>query len=161
MHDLRIKPVPFTDADLDAARGLRLELADILPPDYDTDFCLARWHKAYKGDKDAIRSRLMELLEHRQTIGYNTENIVESCSRLEFARKTFERFAISSLKLDTFSDDVAVFVQKMEGADLKEIVKIMPLSNVIHSYYLLHEAFQVFFGCVKRSTYLCNFSVPC
>jgi hypothetical protein len=142
MHDLRIKPESFTDAELEAARGLRLELADILPPDYDTDFCLARWHKAYKGDKDAIRSRLMELLEHRQTIGYNTENIVESCSRLEFARKTFERFAISSLKLDTFSDDVAVFVQKMEGADLKEIVKIMPLSNVIHSYYLLHEAFQ-------------------
>jgi len=44
--------------------------------------------------------------------------------------------------MDVFSDDVAVFVQKMENSDLKKIMTIMPLSNVLHSYYFLQTCFQ-------------------
>lgn len=35
-----------------------------------------------------------------------------------------------------------VFVQKMDKTDIKEIMKIMPLSNVLHSYFFLQTAFQ-------------------
>jgi len=142
MHDQRVKPEPFAEAELEAARALRLELADILPKDYDTDFSLARWHRAYNGDKDKIRQKLGELIGHRRMLGYSTENIVERCTSVDMAKKTFERFAISHLSQKVLSDDVVVFVQKMDGADIKEIMKVMPLSYVLHSYYMLHESFQ-------------------
>jgi hypothetical protein len=44
--------------------------------------------------------------------------------------------------LGVFSDDVAVFIQKMDKTDLKEIMKIMPLSKVLHAYYFLQTALQ-------------------
>uniref|UniRef100_A0A7E4UP29 CRAL-TRIO domain-containing protein n=1 Tax=Panagrellus redivivus TaxID=6233 RepID=A0A7E4UP29_PANRE len=135
-------PEPFTDEEIAAARKLRLRLADTLPEEFDSDFFIGRWMRMYKNDEKTLENKLNELIEHRRAFGYNGENILQKCQELEFAKKTFERFGISDLKMDVFSDNVAVFVQKMEGADLKEITKVIPLSYVIHSYYLLHECFQ-------------------
>jgi hypothetical protein len=44
--------------------------------------------------------------------------------------------------MDVFSDDVVVFIQKMEGTCLKKIMEMMPLSNVLHSYFFLQTCFQ-------------------
>lgn len=44
--------------------------------------------------------------------------------------------------MNVFSEDVAVFVQKMDKTYLKKIMEIMPLSNVLHSYFFLQTCFQ-------------------
>uniref|UniRef100_A0A915DI27 CRAL-TRIO domain-containing protein n=1 Tax=Ditylenchus dipsaci TaxID=166011 RepID=A0A915DI27_9BILA len=142
MQDLKARPEPFTPIQLEGAKELRKRLESILPPTYDTDFFLARWFRAYKGDLEAVELKLKELIAHRQTLGYNEANVLECCSTFEFAKKTFERFSISQLKIDVFSEDVAVFLQKMRGVDIKEIVKVIPLSYVLHSYLLLQECFH-------------------
>lgn len=46
---------------------------------------------------------------------------LERCLRLDFAAKVFERFAISRLDLDIFSGDMLVFLQRMEGVDIKQV----------------------------------------
>uniref|UniRef100_A0A183FWD8 CRAL-TRIO domain-containing protein n=1 Tax=Heligmosomoides polygyrus TaxID=6339 RepID=A0A183FWD8_HELPZ len=57
------------------------------------------------------------------------------------ADTTYKRFCISLLDRSIRSGDVHVFVHKMEGTDLKEIMKVIPLSYVLHSYFMLHEIF--------------------
>ncbi|VDM55541.1 unnamed protein product [Angiostrongylus costaricensis] len=52
-----------------------------------------------------------------------------------------ERFCISLVDRSVRSGNVHVFVHKMEGTDLKEIMKVIPLSYVLHSYFMLHEVF--------------------
>ncbi|KHJ88700.1 CRAL/TRIO domain protein [Oesophagostomum dentatum] len=51
------------------------------------------------------------------------------------------RFCISKVDPSIHSGNVHVFVHKMEGTDLKEILKVIPLSYVLHSYFMLHEMF--------------------
>jgi hypothetical protein len=138
----RAAPIPFTKEELEGARRLRIRLCDTLPEEFDSEFFLARWWRAYKGDEKALENKLNELIEHRRAFGYNENNIHEKCKNLEFARKTFERFGIAQLNIDHYSDNVAVFVQRMKNSDLKEITKVLPLSYVCHSYFLLHECFQ-------------------
>jgi len=142
MQDLRARPDPFTAEQLEGAKTLRKRLAPILPPTFETDFFLARWFRAYNGDLDVIEQKLKELITHRQTLGYNVDNVIECCSNFDFARKTFERFCISQLKMDVFSEDVAVFLQRMRGVDIKEILKVIPLGYVLNSYMLLQECFH-------------------
>lgn len=68
----------------------RSRLCDTLPIEFDSEFFLARWWRAYKGDEKALELKLNELIEHRRAFGYNENNIHEKCQSLEFARKTFE-----------------------------------------------------------------------
>ncbi|KAI6185336.1 Cellular retinaldehyde-binding triple function domain containing protein [Aphelenchoides besseyi] len=137
-----VRPEPFSEQEIENARALRAKLGALLPADYNTDYFVGRWLRAYKGDEAAIIQKLGELVAHRKAFGYNEENILEFCEQNPIAKSTFERFGISTLKMDVFSDDVAVFIQRMENTDIKEIMKIMPLSNVLHSYFFLHECFQ-------------------
>ncbi|CAD5224210.1 unnamed protein product [Bursaphelenchus okinawaensis] len=139
---LLCQPEPFTDAELAKASDLRQRLQEVLPKEFDSDFSIGRWLRAYKDDEQGLITRLKELLEHRRTLGYNEENILDFCETFPVAKKTFERFAISQLKMDVFSGDVGVFCQKMENVDIKEVMRVMPLSNVLHSYFLLHECFH-------------------
>ncbi len=44
--------------------------------------------------------------------------------------------------MDSFSDDVMVWIQRMEGVELREILKCLPLSHVLHSYFLIQELFH-------------------
>uniref|UniRef100_A0A0M3J3K6 CRAL-TRIO domain-containing protein n=1 Tax=Anisakis simplex TaxID=6269 RepID=A0A0M3J3K6_ANISI len=60
---------------------------------------------------------------------------------LSIINSDFQRFSISSLSQDHFSGNVCIFLQKMAGTDLKEIMKVIPLSYVIHSYFMLLESF--------------------
>ncbi|CAD5232040.1 unnamed protein product [Bursaphelenchus xylophilus] len=142
MPELLCRPEPFTEAELAKARELRNRLQDVLPKEFNSDFFIGRWLRAYKGDEQGLITKLHELLEHRRALGYNEENIVKFCDTFPLAKQTFERFAISQLKMDVFSEDVGVFCQKMENVEIKEVMKIMPLSNVLHSYFLLHECFH-------------------
>ncbi|KHJ78739.1 hypothetical protein OESDEN_21638 [Oesophagostomum dentatum] len=56
-------------------------------------------------------------------------------------KATYKRFCISKVDPSIHSGNVHVFVHKMEGTDLKEILKVIPLSYVLHSYFMLHEMF--------------------
>ncbi|KAI1720789.1 CRAL/TRIO domain-containing protein [Ditylenchus destructor] len=142
MQDQRARPDPFTEEQLQGAKALRTRLGHILPPTFNTDFFLARWYRAYKGNLDAVEKNLRDLISHREALDYGPGNVLKCCSSYEFAQKTFERFAISKLEMDVFSGDVAVFLQRMRGVDLKEIMKAIPLSYVLHSYMLLQECFH-------------------
>uniref|UniRef100_A0A914DLH4 CRAL-TRIO domain-containing protein n=1 Tax=Acrobeloides nanus TaxID=290746 RepID=A0A914DLH4_9BILA len=138
----RAAPEAFSPAEIKGARVIREKLVHLLPPEFNTEFFLARWWRAYKGDVKMIEQRLTELINHRNAFGYNSENVLDKALTLDFARKTLERFTISRFHMEVFSDDVAVFVHKMEGCNLKEILKVLPLSNILHSYFVLHECFQ-------------------
>ncbi|KAI6190169.1 CRAL-TRIO domain-containing protein [Aphelenchoides bicaudatus] len=142
MPDQLVRPEPFSEAELERSKVLRSKLDQILPDELKSDFFLCRWLRAYNGNESIIEEKLKELIAHREAFGYTESNIIQFCEDNTIARKTFERFAISQLKMDVFSEDVAVFIQKMEHTDLKQIVKIMPLSNVLHSYFFLQTAFQ-------------------
>ena len=116
-----VTPQNFEKSELEAARKLKIKLADILPPEFESDFFLARWLRAYKDDEKGLELKLTELIEHRRAFGYGQGDITEKINSLEFSKKTFERFNISQLSMDVFSDNIAVFVQKMDGCDLKEV----------------------------------------
>jgi hypothetical protein len=136
-----IRPEPFTEDELAKARELRAKLAHILPDDFNNDFFFGRFVRAYRNHEDAIEQKIKELISHRNILGYNASNIVEFCETNPLAKSTFQRFAISHFSMNVFSGDIAVFVQKMEGCDIKEITKVLPLSTVLHSYYFLQTCF--------------------
>ncbi|KAE9552203.1 hypothetical protein FO519_004584 [Halicephalobus sp. NKZ332] len=135
-------PQDFEKKEIEAAKKLKIKLAELLPEEFESEFFLARWMRAYKDDEKGLELKLTELIEHRRAFGYGQGEILDKVNSLEFSKKTFERFNISQLSMDVFSDNIAVFIQKMDGCDLKEITKVIPLSYVLHSYFILHESFQ-------------------
>ncbi|KAK6013742.1 CRAL/TRIO domain protein [Ostertagia ostertagi] len=66
---------------------------------------------------------------------------MEIFTEFPIGKATYERFRISLMNRSILSGDVHVFVQKMDGTDLKEIMKVIPLSYVLHSYFMLHDIF--------------------
>ncbi|KAK0416765.1 hypothetical protein QR680_012671 [Steinernema hermaphroditum] len=141
----RFAPTPFTPQDLRGAKILQEKLGANVPTAYNTDFFWARWHRAYNGDVAAIEKKIDEYMTHKRVMGYggaSNSDIVDFLSTHPIAVKTLERFAISRYENDTFSGDVVVFLQKMEGVELKEIMKAIPLSHVLHSYFFLQDGFQ-------------------
>ncbi|EPB76063.1 CRAL/TRIO domain protein [Ancylostoma ceylanicum] len=77
----------------------------------------------------------------RQTLGYADLSDMEIFTEFPIGKATYRRFCISRVDRSVRSGDVHVFVHKMEGTDLKEIMKVIPLSHVLHSYFMLHEVF--------------------
>jgi len=138
----RFAPTPFTPQDLQGAKILQEKFGGRVPPDYNTEFFWARWFRAYHGDVEAIEKKIDEYMTHRRAMGYDGVDIVKFLHAHPIAVKTFERFAVSRYENDTFSGDVVVFLQKMEGVEIKEIMKSIPLSHVLHSYYFLQDDFQ-------------------
>jgi len=141
MHE-RFAPTPFTLQELQGAKTLQDKLGSKVPANYNTEFFWARWFRSYNGDLPGIEKKIDEYMAHRKAMGYDGEDMVEFLSTHPIAVKTLERFAISRFENDTFSGDVVVFLQKMDGVELKEIMKAIPLSNVLHSYYFLQDSFQ-------------------
>jgi len=143
-------PEALTPDELDGGRRIRSHLASVgldssrLPPSYLTDFTLARWYRAHKGDAVEIERRMRELLAHREAFDYGGKTVEEldGMEEVEFTRRTFPKFAVASLRLDCFSDDLVVWVQRMEDVDLNAILRSIPLSDILHSYFLLQERFH-------------------
>ncbi|VDM26219.1 unnamed protein product [Toxocara canis] len=96
---------------------------------------MARWWRAYDGDIKAIERRMREVFEHRRTFGYDRLDTKLFDTKIDF------RFSISTVWQEHYSENVSVFIQRMSGVDLREITKVIPLSYVIHSYYMLLESF--------------------
>ncbi|CAJ0588242.1 unnamed protein product [Cylicocyclus nassatus] len=138
MHNL-IVPEPFSDDILEKAKKMRSTLP--LPACLDSPFFLARFLKGHGGDEKIARQRVEEYLTHRQTLGYADLSDMEILTEFPIGRETYKRFCISQVAHSIRSGDVHVFIQKMEGTDLKEIMKAIPLSNVLHSYFMLQEMF--------------------
>ncbi|KIH52020.1 CRAL/TRIO domain protein [Ancylostoma duodenale] len=138
MHNL-ITPEPFTEEIMEKARRMRSSLP--LPTCLDSPFFLARFLRAHGGDEDVARKRVEEYLSHRQTLGYADLSDMEIFTEFPIGKATYSRFCISRVDRSVRSGDVHVFVHKMEGTDLKEIMKVIPLSYVLHSYFMLHEVF--------------------
>ncbi|KAK6759176.1 hypothetical protein RB195_016407 [Necator americanus] len=138
MHNL-ITPEPFSKEIMEKARQIRSSLP--LPACLDSPFFLARFLRAHGGDEDLARQRVEEYLSHRQTLGYADLNDTEIYNEFPIGKATYKRFCISRVDRLARSGDVHVFVHKMGGTDLKEIMKVIPLSYVLHSYFMLHEIF--------------------
>ncbi|MFH4980704.1 hypothetical protein AB6A40_007413 [Gnathostoma spinigerum] len=135
-----IRPSPLSADDIQGAKLLREKLKDI-PQELNTDYYLARWWKSYDGDFQMIEKRFSELINHRRGFGYDKLPLSDLMGHFEIPRRTFERFCISNLASSQFSDNIAVFILRMKGNDLKEILRTIPLSFVIHSYFILQESF--------------------
>lgn len=143
-------PEALTPDEIDGGRRLRAQLAAVgldsshLPPSYLTDFTLARWYRAHKGDAAEVERRMRELLAHREVFGYAGKTVEEldAMEGVEFSRRTFEKFAVANLRLDCFSDDLVVWAQRMADVDLNAILRSIPLSDILHSYFLLQERFH-------------------
>ncbi|ETN84168.1 hypothetical protein NECAME_06989 [Necator americanus] len=150
MHNL-ITPEPFSKEIMEKARQIKSSLP--LPACLDSPFFLARFLRAHGGDEDLARQRVEEYLSHRQTLGYADLNDTEIYNEFPIGKATYKanrhkvsgvaekRFCISRVDRLARSGDVHVFVHKMGGTDLKEIMKVIPLSYVLHSYFMLHEIF--------------------
>ncbi|KAK6036267.1 CRAL/TRIO domain protein [Cooperia oncophora] len=138
MHGL-VTPEPFSEEIMEKARKMRETLP--LPSCFDTPFFLARFLRAHGGDEEIARKRVEEYLSHREVLGYANSSDKEILTEFPIGKETFERFCISLMNRNLVSGDVHVSVQKMEGCDLKEIMKVIPLSYVLHSYFMQHEVF--------------------
>uniref|UniRef100_A0A1I7XIT3 CRAL-TRIO domain-containing protein n=1 Tax=Heterorhabditis bacteriophora TaxID=37862 RepID=A0A1I7XIT3_HETBA len=138
MHQL-IMPEPFSEEIMKTAKILRATLD--IPSCLDSPFFIARFLRANNGDVELSKQRISEYLTHRKTLGYADYDDLGIFTKFPIGKATFERFRISLIDYDIRSKDVHVFIQKMEGTDIKEIMKVIPLSYVLHSYYCLHENF--------------------
>ncbi|XGW06964.1 hypothetical protein V3C99_016908 [Haemonchus contortus] len=134
-----ISPEPFSEDIMEKARKMRATVQ--LPACFDSPFFLARFLRAHGGDEEVARQRVEEYLSHRQVLGYAGCSDMEIFTEFPIGKATYERFRISLMNRSILSGDNHVFVQKMEGTDLKEIMKVIPLSYVLHSYYMLHDIF--------------------
>lgn len=61
-----------------------------IPVEFDTDFYLARWWRAYDGDIQQIEKRMKEVFEHRKLLGYDCIDRENLEYKLEIPRRTFE-----------------------------------------------------------------------
>uniref|UniRef100_A0A914SCX4 Uncharacterized protein n=1 Tax=Parascaris equorum TaxID=6256 RepID=A0A914SCX4_PAREQ len=78
-----------TSEEIAGAKVIRNRIRGI-PTEFDTDFYLARWWRAYNGDIKTVERRMHELFEHRRAIGYDLLDTKQFDSKIEFAKKTFE-----------------------------------------------------------------------
>ncbi|KAE9413912.1 hypothetical protein Angca_000442 [Angiostrongylus cantonensis] len=146
-----IEPEPFSNEIMEKAARMRTSLS--LPSCFDSPFFTARFLRAHGGNEVVARMRIDEYLSHRQTLGYAECSDLEIYTEFPIGKATykvcsfiphlkrFQRFCISLIDRSVRSGNVHVFVHKMEGTDLKEIMKVIPLSYVLHSYFMLHEVF--------------------
>lgn len=65
-----------------------------IPQEFDTDFYLARWWRAYQGDLQLIRTYMKQLFEHRRLLGYDRIDTEGLRTKLDMACKTFEVFRV-------------------------------------------------------------------
>uniref|UniRef100_A0AC35TP40 CRAL-TRIO domain-containing protein n=1 Tax=Rhabditophanes sp. KR3021 TaxID=114890 RepID=A0AC35TP40_9BILA len=137
-----MKPIPFTADIIEKASELLVQFDSFLPEDLKTTFFLARWVRMYQGDVENIEIKLKEYIRHRAAFKYDDVDLVGAIEKLEFVDKVFSKFAISKLDQTNMSGDVVVFLQKMEGSDIKEIIKTMPFSNVLNAYFVMQETMQ-------------------
>uniref|UniRef100_A0A0N4Z1B4 CRAL-TRIO domain-containing protein n=1 Tax=Parastrongyloides trichosuri TaxID=131310 RepID=A0A0N4Z1B4_PARTI len=138
----KVTPIPFDEETLKHAKILKEKFSDFLPEDIKTDYHMARWIRMNKGNENIIETRLKEYVRHRKGLNYEGENLFKQCEELDFAKKVWDKFSISKLEQTDYSGDVAVFLQRMEGTDLKEIIKTVPYYHILHSYFLLQECMQ-------------------
>ncbi|PAV77633.1 hypothetical protein WR25_25483 isoform B [Diploscapter pachys] len=94
------------------------------------------------------RKRIEHYLLHRELLGYDKMTEDELYNVHPIGKPTFERFVISRMDETLTSNNVHVIVQKLKGTNLNEIMKVIPLSHVIHSYFM----FQDMFGRVIAKT---------
>ncbi|KAK5979681.1 CRAL/TRIO domain protein [Trichostrongylus colubriformis] len=132
-------PEPFTEDIMEKARKMRSTIA--LPSCFDSPYFLARFLRAHGGDEEVVKTKVEEYFSHREVLGYTGCSDMEMFTEFPIGKATFERFTISLMSRSILSGDVHVFLQKMDGTDLKEIMKVIPLSYVLHSYYMLHDMF--------------------
>lgn len=131
----------FTPAELEGVQTIRNRLKHLIPPEYDTDFFLARWWKTLDGDLKLIEKRMKEWDEHRKIFGYGHVPSNRLEIDIEIAKKTFERFSVSSVCYQPVSGNVCVHWQRLLDTEFKEILKTIPISYILHSYFILQEGF--------------------
>uniref|UniRef100_A0A8R1DZW7 CRAL-TRIO domain-containing protein n=1 Tax=Caenorhabditis japonica TaxID=281687 RepID=A0A8R1DZW7_CAEJA len=136
-----------------------LEKADILksklpsvPKQLDSPFFFARFLTANNGDVEKTYQKILQLFEHRQLLNYADISDLDIFTKVDIGKDCFERFNISKIDYSITSRNVHVFMQKMSGTDLKEILKVMPLSYVLHSYFMLQENFSRAMAHTERLT---------
>uniref|UniRef100_A0A915PWZ5 GOLD domain-containing protein n=1 Tax=Setaria digitata TaxID=48799 RepID=A0A915PWZ5_9BILA len=133
-------PSPITGDEIAGAEKIRQIIGNI-PDAFNTTFYLARWWRAYNGDLERIERNMKDLFDHRRILGYDQIETELLQTKLEIAKKTFERFCISKVALHRSANNVCVFFQRMVTNDIEEISKVVPFSYVLHSYFILQEAF--------------------
>ncbi|VDK87509.1 unnamed protein product [Litomosoides sigmodontis] len=133
-------PSPITDDEIVGAEKIREIIKDI-PELFNTTFYLARWWRAYNGDLDRIKRNMKDLFDHRRTLAYDRIETHLLQTKLEIPRMTFERFCISKIALYRNVNNVYVFFQRMVTNDIDEISRVVPFSYVLHSYFIMQEAF--------------------
>ncbi|VDM10847.1 unnamed protein product [Wuchereria bancrofti] len=144
MNDMKssiyFTPSPITTDELAGAEKIR-EIIDDIPDLFNTTFYLARWWRAYNGDLERIKRNMKDLFNHRRALGYDNIETDLLQTKLEITKKTFERFCISKIALYRKMNNVCVFFQRMVTNDIDEITRVVPLSYVLHSYFIMQEAF--------------------
>ncbi|KAK6107941.1 CRAL/TRIO domain family protein [Brugia pahangi] len=133
-------PAPITTDEIAGAEKIR-EIIDDIPDLFNTTFYLARWWRAYNGDLERIKRNMKDLFDHRRALGYDRIETHLLQTKLEITKKTFERFCISKIALYRKMNNVCVFFQRMVTNDIDEITRVVPFSYVLHSYFIMQEAF--------------------
>ncbi|CAJ0582509.1 unnamed protein product, partial [Mesorhabditis spiculigera] len=130
---------PFSDEILKKAEKLKNKIA--VPSQIDSPFFLARFLRGNKGDEELTIRRLRDYFTHRALLGYDNLDDLQILRKMPITKDCFERFSISKMDPSVSSNNCHVIVQRMESSDVKEIIKIIPLSFVLHSYFALQEMF--------------------
>ncbi|KAF1750160.1 hypothetical protein GCK72_016707 [Caenorhabditis remanei] len=151
MIDEMIIAKKFSAEILDKAEKLKLAIPTV-PEKLDSPFFFARFLNANNGDVEKTRQKILQLFEHRKLMGYDKISDLDIFTTVDIGRECFERFHISQLNYEVTSRNLHVFVQRMDGMDIKEILKIMPLSYVLHSYFMLQENFSRAMAHTERKT---------
>ncbi|CAG9539567.1 unnamed protein product [Cercopithifilaria johnstoni] len=133
-------PSPITEDEIIGAEKIR-EIIDDIPDLLNTTYYLARWWRAYNGDLERIKRNMKDLFDHRRTFAYDDIETHLLQTKLEIPKKTFERFCISKIALYRNINNVYVFFQRMVTNDIDEICRVVPFSHVLHSYFIMQEAF--------------------
>lgn len=117
------KAADFTAEELAGAQLVRAQLGnDPLPELFDTDYYLARWWRAYNGDLAKIDKYLRQYLINRALLSYDVEDMHHALTTFPNPSRVLRYFSVSRLDQKVRSGDCSVFVQRMKGVNLKEVV---------------------------------------
>ncbi|KAI1731988.1 CRAL/TRIO domain-containing protein [Ditylenchus destructor] len=122
---------------------LRQRLADVLPPELDTDFCMDRWLESYDFKIDICVEKYNEYIRNRKVLGYDTpESLGKFYSRPEVVN--FHRiFSLSTLDQNWINEmDNGIIFVEMGLQDPTKAVKSIRVADYASVFFGYCEYFQ-------------------